>query len=231
MPPRPAPKVAFEKIAIIWSAGNNPAAPGERHFDQNHEHVGFNPVTETAVVALAGRRIDAEDTDSPRFPSRNIPAVRNRLAELLIQEKALALVCSAACGADLIGLEEAERIEVRRRIVLPFLPDKFRATSVVDRPGKWGPSFDRLVAQAEQQGDLVIAERGEGDEDAAYAAVNKLILDEAKALARTIPGGPHRMVAVIVWEGRPRPGNDLTDDFKTAAIAAGFMLQQILTTD
>src|SRR4051794_17846073 len=115
-------------------------------------------MSETAVIALAGRRIDAEDADSPRFPARNIPAVRNRLAELLVREKALALVSSAACGSDLIGLEEAERIEIRRRIVLPFSQGKFRATSVVDRPGDWGSSFDRLVAQAEQQGDLVIAE-------------------------------------------------------------------------
>jgi hypothetical protein len=196
---------------------------------QNHEHLGIHPVSETAVVALAGRRIDAPDVDRPRFSPRSVPVVRKRLAELLVREKALALVSSAACGSDLIGLEEAERIQIRRRIVLPFSRDKFRATSVVDRPGEWGSSFDHLVALAEEQRDLVIPERGEGDEDAAYAAVNKLILNEAKGLARTTPGGPHRLVAVIVWEGRPRPGNDLTDNFRTAAIEAGFTLHVILT--
>jgi hypothetical protein len=193
--------------------------------------VGVNPVPETAVVALAGRRIDAEDAVSPRFSSTNVPAVRNRVAELLVREKAVALVASAACGADLIGLEEAERIDIRRRIVLPFSPRKFRATSVADRPGAWGSSFDRLVPLAEEQGDLIIAEHGQSNGDAAYAAVNKLILGEARALARTIPAGPHRLVAVVVWEGEPRPGNDLTDDFKTAAIQAGFTLHVILTTE
>jgi hypothetical protein len=186
-------------------------------------------VSETAVVAIAGRRIDAQDADPPQFPLRSVPLVRKRLAELLVAENARALVSSAACGSDLIGLEEAERIKIRRRIVLPFSPDKFRATSVVDRPGDWGPGFDRLVAHAAAQGDLVVDERGENDGDAAYAEVTQLILDEAKALARTIAGGPHRLVAVVVWEGRPRPGNDLTDDFKTAAIAAGFALRVILT--
>jgi hypothetical protein len=44
-----------------------------------------------------------------------------------------------------------------------------------------------------------------------------------------MPGGPHRLVAVIVWEGQPRPDNDLTDDFKTAAIEAGLTLQIVLT--
>jgi hypothetical protein len=152
-----------------------------------------------------------------------------RLAKLFAQENIIALVSSAACGSDLIGLEEAERIRIRRRIVLPFSPEKFRATSVVDRPGAWGSSFDHLAALAEEQGDLVILERGGSDTDAAYAAANKLILHEAKMLAQTMPGGPHRLVAVIVREGQPRPDNDLTDDFKTAAIEAGFTLQIVLT--
>jgi hypothetical protein len=186
-------------------------------------------VSETAVIAIAGRRIDAQDADPPQFSLRNVALVRKRLAELLLAENALALVSSAACGSDLIGLQEAERIQIRRRIVLPFSRDRFRATSVVDRPGEWGPGFDRLVALAEAQGEFVIAGQGEGDEHAAYAVVNQRILGEAKALALAIPGGPHRLLAVIVWEGRPRPGNDVTDDFKTAAIEAGFTVRIILT--
>lgn len=195
------------------------------------EDVGVTPVPETAVVALAGRRIDAENTNRRRFSLRDVPAVRSKVAELLVREKARALVASAACGSDLIGLEEAERIGIRRRIVLPFSQRKFRATSVVDRPGAWGASFDRLVFLAEEQGDLIIAGHAQSDEDAAYAAVNKRILEEARALALTIPEGPHRLVAVVVWEGQPRPGNDLTDDFKTAATGAGFTLQEILTLE
>jgi hypothetical protein len=186
-------------------------------------------VPNTAVVALAGRRIDAEDVDRPRFSSRNIPTVRRRLANLFAQEKALALVSSAACGSDLIGLEEAERIRIRRRIVLPFSREKFRATSVVDRPGDWGSSFDYLVDLAEKQGDLVIPNLGASDADAAYAATNKLILHEAKMLAQVMRGAPHRLVAIIVWEGQPRSHNDFTDDFRIAAIEAGFTLHIVLT--
>jgi hypothetical protein len=188
-----------------------------------------NPVSDTAIIALAGRRIDADDVDRSRFPSRNVPIVRERLAKLFAQENSVALVSSAACGSDLIGLEEAERSDIRCRIVLPFSPEKFRATSVVDRPGGWGSSFDHLVALAENQRDLVILEQGGSAADAAYAAVNTLILHEATMLGQTMPGAPHRLVAVIVWEGQPRPDNDLTDDFKTAAIEAGFTLHIVLT--
>ena len=72
-----------------------------------------NQARHPAVIALAGRRIDAPDTDPPRFPLGNIPMVRQRLVDMLAAERADALVCSAACGADLIALEEAERLGIR----------------------------------------------------------------------------------------------------------------------
>ena len=84
----------------------------------------------------------------------HVPLVRRRIVDLLAEEHTEALVCSAACGADLIALEEAERLGLRRRIVLPFSPRQFRETSVTDRPGDWGPFFDRLVEAAKVAGDL-----------------------------------------------------------------------------
>src|SRR5882757_8992673 len=92
-----------------------------------------------AVLALAGRRIDAPETEPPRFPLKNVPMVRERLAALLAAEHAEALVCSAACGADLIALEEAERLGLRRRIVLTFPPNRFCVASLTDRPGNGCP--------------------------------------------------------------------------------------------
>jgi hypothetical protein len=58
----------------------------------------------------------------------------------------------------------ARRAGIRRRVILPFAVDRFRETSVVDRPGNWGPLFDGLVADAAAHGDLVILEAGEGDQ-------------------------------------------------------------------
>ncbi len=173
-----------------------------------------------AVVALAGRRVDAPGTQPPRFPPGNVPLVRQRLADLLARERAAALVCSAACGADLLALEEAERLGLRRRIVLPFAAERFRETSVVDRPGDWGPVFDRLAAAARGAGDLVVLDAGEGD--AAYAAANEAIIREAQALARRSGGAPRRSVAVVVWEGSARSGADATAGFRDLAARAGF---------
>ena len=182
-----------------------------------------------AVIALAGRRIDAEGSDPPRFPLLNAPLVRKRLAEVFAAESMVALVCSAACGADLIALEEAERVGRKRRIVLPFSRERFRATSVVDRPGEWGPVFDRLVAAADAAGDLVVLDEGiVGDEAAAYAAANEAIIREAQALARA-GGTPRRSVAVVVWEGAARAKSDATEDFRRLAATAGFEDRAVLT--
>jgi len=184
-----------------------------------------NERTAKAVVALAGRRVDASDTDPPRFPLKNVPLVRQRLADLFASERAVTLVCSAACGADLIALEEAERLGLRRRLVLPFSPERFRQTSVVDRPGEWGPVFDRLVAAAVETGDLVVL--GDEEGDAAYAAANAAIIREAQSLAQH--DAPQRAVAAIIWEGAVRHGNDNTEGFRSLAEQAGFEVCSILT--
>jgi hypothetical protein len=163
-----------------------------------------NRVQGGAVVALAGRRIDAAGTHPPRFPSEAVATVRQRLVDLLSENGTVALVCSAACGADLLALEAAEQLGLRRRIVLPFPPERFRQTSVVDRPGEWGPLFDRLVAAATAAGDLVVLPSNNGDDEAAYVAANKAIIREAEALARDYD--TRRRLAVVVWEGAARPG-------------------------
>jgi hypothetical protein len=189
-----------------------------------------NPISKRSVIAVAGRRIDAPDADSPRFPLENVPLVRSRLAALFSTEHAEAVVCSAACGADLIALEEAERLGLRRRIVLPFPPERFRETSVTDRPGEWGPAFDRLIAAAEATDDLVILQSTNGSDDAAYAAANQAIIREAEALAQALPGGVQpRLIAVIVWEGSAREGTDASGGLRNLAAQAGFEERSLLT--
>jgi len=177
------------------------------------------------VVALAGRRIDAADA-AARFPLANVERVRERLRTLLRAQGSAALVCSAACGADLIALDVAGALGLRRRVVLPFAPERFRETSVTDRPGDWGPLFDRIIGEVAATGDVVMLGLDEGD-DATYAAANAAILDEAEGLAA---GQPSEVVAVIVWEGASRGQGDLTEAFATAARARGHPVREVSTT-
>lgn len=167
------------------------------------------------VAALAGRRIDDPAAGTPRFPLQRADSVKQALAALLREQKVDALVASAACGADLLGLEAAEQAGIRRRVVLPFGRERFKRTSVTDRPGDWGDVFDRLIAAADRQNDLVeLAEAG--DENAAYVRATELIVQETLALA-----GNGRAIAIIVWEGTSRGAGDVTETFRKMAREAG----------
>jgi hypothetical protein len=182
------------------------------------------PAATTTVVAVAGRRIDAPDADVTRFPLNNRERVRQLIASVLRSQPVSAVISSGACGADLLALDVARGAGIRRRVILPFAVDRFRESSVVDRPGDWGPLFDGLVADAAAHDDLVILEAGDGDQ--AFAATNLAILDEGERLATTTGA---RRSALIVWDGSARGGDDLTDQFRIEAITRGWAVEEIRT--
>jgi hypothetical protein len=178
------------------------------------------------IIALAGRRIDAPDAKSHRFPNtrENIDAVRIRIRNLLRSEGATVLVSSAACGADLLALSEAGGLGLRRRIVLPFDPERFRKTSVTDRPGEWGPLYDAEIEQAQKNGDLLLVHAV--SDDSAYAETNHVIVDEALALGQQFQ---RPVTAVLVWEGKSRGEGDLTEEFGAYARQRGVRVVDVNT--
>jgi hypothetical protein len=178
------------------------------------------------IIALAGRRVDAVNAKQQRFSPtpENIERVRQRIHAMLTSQDAIALVSSAACGADLLALEEAVRLNLRRRIVLPFSRVKFRATSVTDRPGNWGALYDTVVEEVEAQGNLVVLQTV--SEDTAYAETNHRIIEEALALGTDLE---HSVTAVRVWDGQSRGAGDLTEEFGTYAKRRGIPVIDVMT--
>jgi hypothetical protein len=74
------------------------------------------------IIVLAGRRVDGPDAAQARFPNTtaNIEAVLAQIAHVLVS--------SAACGSDLLAVEEAGRLGIRRRIFLALDPASTYAT-------------------------------------------------------------------------------------------------------
>jgi hypothetical protein len=193
------------------------------------------------IVLSAGRRIDEADARESRFPLKNVDVVARAIRARLEDLNADVLVCSAACGADLVALKEAQGLGIRRRIVLPFPPARFRRTSVADRPGNstwnWVAIFDELIRAASESGDLILQSSDDEtsfvDETAAYTATNQRIIAEAQALARgrneqkEVYRGSIR--ALIIWEGDSRGGDDLTAGFSSAARESGIPVEQVDT--
>jgi hypothetical protein len=180
----------------------------------------------STVIALAGRRIDAATTQPARFPLQRVAAVTLAFRALAREEQAVALVCSAACGADIIALEVALELGLRTRIVLPFAAQHFRTTSVLDRPGDWGPRFDAVVSAALRHDDVVDLAQPLTAADAAYEAATCAIFEHTRLLASAAGA---QMLAVAVWEGRPRAGADATQDFVTRAHKSQLRLRSLAT--
>jgi hypothetical protein len=176
------------------------------------------------IVAFAGRRVDAPNAGQQRFPSTNVLKVRERIRAQLAGFGGTTLVSSAACGADLLALDVAGELGMRRVIVLPWSKSQFRKRSVVDRGAEWGEIFDRIVGDVDARDLRVLRRRG--DDDAAYTATNETILDAAAAIARRSPGHDD-VLAMVAWNGEPRGPNDVTEAFMMAARERGMQVIEV----
>ena len=176
------------------------------------------------IIAFAGRRIDAPGAPE-RFPARNVLLLRERLQSLFGERHGRALVSSAACGADLVAIEAARAIGMRFRIVLPFDVDRFRRTSVADRPGDWTQRYDDAIREATANNDVVVLPPLH-DKHASYAAANARLIAEALALsaAMHLPA-----MAVVASEGTSRGPTDLTEDFARRAEEAQLVVERVST--
>jgi hypothetical protein len=184
---------------------------------------------QSTVVAFAGRRVDADNAGAARFPFDRVSALSAAIGASLERIAPSLLVASAACGADLMALDAAASRDIRMRIVLPFPPPRFRATSVVDRPNPefWGSLYDGLINAAERRGDLIVLHCDESD-TGAYSKANKVIIGSASAES---PATSKQRVALIAWDGTPYGDEDNTKEFAELAERSGFNVLSISTLD
>ena len=185
------------------------------------------------IIVLAGRRTDPLDAPVPRFPLAEGARVQQQLVDFFRREHATALVCSGACGADLLALNAAGQAHMSRYMLLPFAKERFRELSVVDRPGEWGPTFDILHKEI----------RGEGpDHVKVFPTTNDLVRDLVRLNVKILAKGlelakngaaptakKDGIMAVIVWEGQPRGADDFTATFAQQARDAGIPIKEIPT--
>jgi hypothetical protein len=176
------------------------------------------------VIVAAGRRVDAPDATVERFPPRNVPLVRDAILAFLKSRNPHAAIAAAACGADLLFLEAAGKLGIRRQILIPGSKESFRESSVVDRPGDWGELYDRIIAEVEATGRLRTLDVPKGQEG--YLAANAALLDAASSAATA--RGTHPL-ALVIWNGESRGDDDVTAQFRTEAGKRGFPVEDILT--
>lgn len=172
------------------------------------------------VIIEAGRRADAPDAQAPRFPLSNVPQVGRRIRKLPGQQNPQAVVCSAACGADLLLLQAAGEMHIRQVVLLPSKPEDFRKSSVTDRPGNWGELYDRVLKTAQVE----ILKLPEGQEG--YLETNLKLLDRGQQLASE---NGVSAVALVIWNGVSRGPDDVTAHFLHQAKSRNMKLSEIST--
>lgn len=180
------------------------------------------------IVAFAGRRIDADNAEKPVFPLALGSSVKTKIIQALRDTHAKHVISSGACGTDLLAMQAAETLQVLKTMVLPFKAETFKMTSVIDRPGDWGFVFDNLVTELRQSGHLIELDLDKDDPDV-YTKTNLHLLDEAEKLATK---DRHRAVmAMIVWEGKPRGTGDTTHHFMLEAQKRNFRIREIRSNE
>lgn len=162
------------------------------------------------IMSLAGRRIDPIDAEVKRFPLENKEIVRQRILDLFIKENVTTLISSAACGADLLAQDVARELKIQQRIILPFSRNKFRQTSVTDRPGNWGKLYDEICDEVDANGYLVIL-KDEEDESKAYSRVTEKLIEQNNATKKI--NTTESNAVVVVWEGKVKNEKDETASF------------------
>ena len=101
------------------------------------------------VVAFTGHMIDQLGRLTKRFPAEVENQVRQEIAKKLNEVNAGIAYASAACGADIIFLEEMLNRGGEINIVLPFEENKFIEESVNVTPnGHWKDRFENVMKQA-----------------------------------------------------------------------------------
>ena len=152
-----------------------------------------------------------------------MPAVRHAVEATFRRLRIETIVCSAACGADLLALDAAQALDIEAHVVLPFDPDRFRAMSVVDRPGDWGRLYDTAMAKARASDRLTVLPGPFATDSAAFSAATHELLRRAHEL------GGHDALAIAIWDERTRPGEDFTGEFVQLARGEGLVLTSVLT--
>jgi hypothetical protein len=151
------------------------------------------------VVALAGRRIDAENSVEKRFPLSNRKSVEEKLLSFFKTHHVTKLICSGANGSDLIAMKVSTELNIEREMILPFDAGTFRKLSVSDRPGDWIGFFNKCYEDLNKKNCVKILSFNPADESA-FDKTSLAILDEAENVGGKQTNGKAVIHAVVVWD-------------------------------
>jgi class 3 adenylate cyclase len=149
-----------------------------------------------SVILFAGHMIDRPDRSEPRFPAHLESAVAKEIRDKIGNLKPGFAFASAACGSDILFLEEALERGAEVSIVLPYNREEFVRDSVDLVPNSnWRDRFDRVLKRANR---VIIASPQKLEiGGVAYEFCNEMLLGLATIRARQLGT---TMIPLAVWD-------------------------------
>lgn len=153
------------------------------------------------VMAFSGHMIDKPGRPTPRFPFTDEPKVveliRNHLDEVSIDYG----FASAACGGDLIFLEEVLNQGGEIVVVLPCAIDEFKQACLDGfdcwRPETWSERFEHVLKRA-KGGAIVLSEQSASDNSVASECCNRIVAGLATQHAEFLDASVNLLA---LWDG------------------------------
>jgi len=166
------------------------------------EHCGFDPRALDAdfnvpkVCVFSGHMLDRPDQETKRFQPADIDRVQSEISQFFDSNCIGITYSSAACGSDILFLEEAIRRGVESIVVLPFSPEDFMRSSVSFAGPDWEQRFDKVLNSVSNVINL--------DDDAsapgaiAFTYTNRYLDGAAMLRARALET---ETCCLAVWDG------------------------------
>ena len=153
------------------------------------------------VVVFAGHMIDRPDRPIPRFPPELEGSVREAIRQQLKSLNAGVGYASAACGSDIIFLEEIIKLGGEAHIVLPYNQKQFVEDSVdLKRGSEWIDRFESVIRRAT---DVLTVSEQSMEGGVPFEYTNLLLHGLANIRAEQLET---HMVPLAVWDGREGDG-------------------------
>jgi len=151
------------------------------------------------IAIFTGHMIDRPGRSKPRFPAEQEAAVRKEIAAWFEEHPVGFAFASAACGSDILFLEEARKHGAETAVILPFTPAEFREESVDLVPDSdWPARFERVLTDAARV--VVLGQRTPGDNGPLFEFTNLYLFGEARIKAAQLDTD---IEALAVWDRIP----------------------------
>jgi len=161
------------------------------------------------VIVFSGHMVDQPGRERPRFSSSVSRKARIEIARRLERLDLQIGFSSAACGSDIIFLEEMVRRGGEINVILPFEREAFCKSSVDIIPGAaWKRRFNRVLEQAKSV--VTASDHRFSGNDVTYQYANLLQHGMAILRARILDT---QVVPLALWDGQPGDGPWGTADF------------------